>query len=357
MLLIDIFNVRKDLPVLLSLLENRYCRKEVILITSSPVFNLIWKFLEKHDYSLILKPDDLDKMNVIICSAIAKIKRKRGLLEKRANIHDLNTDMQFSDHFQLSPKDLMEISSTLVGELFDDKEERTGKGTLTENEFSNDDLKPISTVARRLVRTSDAHASQFTGDGAASVNVHTQVSEELLPMFCDSLPIGVLELGEGNVIISANPVIEKALGFAKGEMPGHALGDFIAVKDQKVMERLLAVTGLGGTQNETSEVHFIDKAVKAIPFIAQSFLLSQGHGRSRLFITLRDVEERRQLAALQQSHQDLENYINSIGERLDRQTMRRDDMVARSRLSSLAYLNGKTAREIRAAIGNILNIA
>ncbi len=101
LLLIDFFNVRKDLPVLLSLLENRYSPKEVILITSSPVFNLIWKFLEKHDYSLILKPGDLGKMNAMICNVIAKIKQKRGLLEKRANIHDRNTDMQFSDHFQL----------------------------------------------------------------------------------------------------------------------------------------------------------------------------------------------------------------------------------------------------------------
>lgn len=357
LLLIDFSSAQYNLPALLQSLEHLRGPQEAILITSAHVFSHIWKLLEKHDYSLVLKPSGLDKMAVIVGNAIERIRLKTMLLEEHKSIYRRSSNASIRDHTEFSPRDLIGISATLMGELQEEKEMLVDRETKTACGFADNEIAPSPNGSFHSPEGDIALASLLGSDGIleeAKSDVEIGVS---LSMFCDNLPIGVLELGAGDSVVSANTAISEALGFDRETMTGRALLDFIAPKDHRAIERLLEVNAIGGERLETAEVHLINKVGQEKPFCAKFFSLPQGDGKSRRFITLNDIEERQQLDALRQSHGDLERYIDSIGEYADIQKTRRDDLVAKSRLASLAYLNGKTVREIRCAIGNILNAA
>ncbi len=354
LLLIDFCNVKKDLPNLLGLFENLQAQQEAILVTSIQAFNTIWKFLEKYSYSLILKPCKVDKIDALVGSAIARIRQKQTLRQRSGKPYVRGFAAKFPHAFSVAPKDLLDVSAAVMGEALTGTDGLPAKESGIGRCFSKEEMEQSSALTPSLQPGGKPFARQVAVNDYAPEDTKQKENDALLPLFCDNLPIGVLELSSGGVIVSANAAVEKCLGSDIGKLAGRDVREVVHAKDRDAMERLLEVKATGQKHNDVSEIRFLDKANNAIPLIATSFLLPQGNGKDRLFITLRGVEERRQLAELQSSHQDLQNYIHSIADRHELTTGRGIDLVAKARLASLAYLNGRVGREIRAAVGAIL---
>lgn len=111
LIIIDLINPSKNLPILLSLLENSDHQPIIVVVTVAEIFRIIWRHLEKCSYFLIIKPCNFSLTSTIMDNALEKMEQRRKINATGRNAKIVEIDHERVSNLELSPKQLLFASA------------------------------------------------------------------------------------------------------------------------------------------------------------------------------------------------------------------------------------------------------